>query len=103
MSDRLPLTPEQQRAYDRYITARNKVGIVRIKGSKRPWIPLKDYISTVDIAGMNHPLFELNEDWAEYNEAFMAWLAIEPEFRDQERLRMTRGDYGVQDSWEIKQ
>ena len=30
----------------------------------------------------------------------MAWWAVEPAFRDKERMRMSRGDYGVQDSWD---
>lgn len=30
----------------------------------------------------------------------MGWLAVEPPFREQERLRMSRGDYGNQDSWD---
>lgn len=96
----IDLTPEQQRAYARYITARDKVGLVKSKNRSKKWIPLSDVTSTVDIAGMNHPVFEVNDDWLEYKEAFMAWMAIEPKFRDQERLRMTRGDYGTQDSWD---
>lgn len=95
----IDLSPEQKRAYDRYIAARNKLGIgCRIKPKK--WIPLKDYLACVDIAGMNHPLFVQNDDWFEYKEAFLAWLAVEPPFREQERMRMSRGDYGTQDSWD---
>lgn len=95
----IELTPEQQKAYIRYITARDKVGL---GGRKKPrkWIPMRDYIACVDIAGMNHPLFVLNDDWLEYKEAFMAWLEVEPKFREIERMRMSRGDYGIQDSWE---
>jgi hypothetical protein len=32
----------------------------------------------------------------------MSWLAVEPKFREQERMRMSRGDYGTQDSWDEK-
>jgi hypothetical protein len=97
----IELTQEQQKAYDRYIAIRNKVGIVRVKGMKRSeWIPLKDYLLTVDVTGLNHPLFMVNDDWMEYKEAFLAWMAIEPEFRHEERMRMSRGDYGLEDSWE---
>jgi hypothetical protein len=45
-------------------------------------------------------LFEVNEEWLEYKDAFAAWLAVEPAFRHDERMRMSRGDYGIEDSWE---
>lgn len=97
------LTPEQQKAYDRYIAARNRVGLVRTKGlSKNKWVPMGDIMGVVDVLGFNHPFFEVNEPWLEYKESFKAWLAIEPEFREQERMRMSRGDYGTQDSWDEK-
>jgi hypothetical protein len=93
----IKFTHEQQRAYDRFIKARNK-----IFGGKGKWIPAKDYTETVDIVGMNHPLFVLNEDWAEFKQAFKEWLEVEPAFREKERMRSSRGDYGVVDSWEDK-
>lgn len=95
----IDLTPEQRAIYNRYIACRDKVGLVR---RNKKWIPLKDYSATVEIAGLNHPVFEVNDDWLEYKEAFMAWLAVEPAFREEERMRMSRGDYGAQDSWEEK-
>jgi hypothetical protein len=49
---------------------------------------------------MNHPLFELNEEWAEYKEASLAWWGVEPEFRKEERMSSIRGDYGIPDSWD---
>jgi hypothetical protein len=92
-------TEEQAKAYQRFILARDKVGLVRTKGyAKRKWIRCADY-DTVDIAGMNHPMFALNEDWQEYKEASLAWWAIEPEFRKNERMSAIRGDYGASDSW----
>jgi len=95
----IEFTPEQTRAYQRFIRARDKMGIVRTKGfAKRPWIRCADY-DTVEVAGLNHPLFELNEDWQEYKEASLAWWAIEPEFRKTERMSAIRGDYGTADSW----
>jgi len=96
----IELTVEQQRVYNRFIIARNKVGLVRIRGVK--WIPMSDVIRTVDMAGMNHPLFEMNDDWAEYKEASLAWWAVEPAFRYEERMRMSRGDYEKEDSWKEK-
>lgn len=97
----MQFTDEQRRAYDRYITARNKVGLVRTAGyAKRPWIRTADVVCTVDVAGLNHPLFEVNEDWLEYKEASMAWYKIEPESRKTNRMSAIRGDYGVSDSWE---
>lgn len=94
-------TDEQRRAYQRFITARNNVGIVRTAGyTKRPWVRTADVVQTVDVAGQNHPVFEQNDDWLEYKEASTAWWAIEPEFRRTERMSAIRGDYGVSDSWE---
>lgn len=94
-------TEEQLRAYQRFITARNKVGVVRVKGfTKNPWIRQADVTCTVDIAGINHPMFEQNDDWLEYKEASEAWWAVEPEFRKAERMSSIRGDYGHQDSWD---
>lgn len=91
------LTNEQQRAYNRYIKARDKMF-----KREHKWIPASDYLACVDVVGMNHPLFLVNHDYQEYKEAFLAWLAVEPEFREKERLRASRGDYGVADSWEEK-
>jgi hypothetical protein len=54
------------------------------------------------VEGLNHPLFIVNDAWLEYKEAFQAWLDIEPTFRDKERMRASRGDYGKPDSWEDK-
>ena len=93
----IKLTDEQQRAYNRFIQARN-----RIRNPKAKWIRSSDYTCTVDIAGMNHPLFELNEEYQEYREAFSEWLRVEPEFRKDERMSMIRGDYDTQDSWKDK-
>lgn len=94
-------TDEQKRAYKRFIEARNKVGLVRTKGfTKNPWIRFADVTCTVDIAGMNHPMFESNDEWLEYKEASAAWWAIEPEFRKAERMSSIRGDYGHSDNWE---
>ena len=93
------LTQEQTRAYQRFIRARDKMGLVRTEGfAKRKWIRCADY-DTVDIEGLNHPLFELNEDWQEYKEASSQWWAAEPEFRKKERMSAIRGDYGTADSW----
>jgi len=93
------MTEEQKKAYDRYITARNKMGIVK---RAKKWIRQADVLSTVDLAGFNHPFYEANPDWQEYKDAFSAWLAIEPPHRERDRMRMSRGDYGIQDSWEDK-
>jgi len=97
----IELNEEQQKAYARFIKARDRVGLSRTKPSKNySWVPLTDYSACVDVTGLNHPLFVLNEPWLEYKEAFAAWLAVEPRFREEERMRMSRGDYGTQDSWE---
>jgi hypothetical protein len=95
----IKFTEEQQRAYDRFIKARNKMGLVRTKDfTKNPHIPAREY-TTVDTMGLNHPLFERNDEWFEYLEASRLWRAVEPEFRKTERLSAIRGDYGASDSW----
>lgn len=97
----IELTDAQQRAYNRYINARNKVGLVRTQGfTKRQWVRFADVTCTVDIEGFNHPFFEFNEDWDEYKKAFEAWLAVEPESRKTERMSAIKGDYGTSDNWD---
>lgn len=96
----IQLTKEQQLAYDRFIKARDKVGLVRTKGyAKRPYIPQRQY-TTMDVEGLNHPLFERNDDWFEYLEASEQWWKLEPQFRKDERMSAIRGDYGTADSWD---
>lgn len=92
------LNEEQQRAYARFIKARDRVGLGPTKPKK--WIPQTDYEACVDVTGLNHPLFVQNDAWLDYQDAFRGWLAVEPRFREQERMRMSRGDYGTQDSWD---
>ena len=91
-----PLSTEQTKVYNRFIRARNK-----LRGT--PWVRQADVVCTVDIEGMNHPLFEPNDDFLEYKEASLAWWAVEPRYRDEERMRSSRGDYGSPDNWEEKQ
>ena len=86
----IDLTAQQKAAYKRFIKARDKIR------DSNQWIPIKDYICTVDMVGMNHPLFELNEPYIEYQETFREWLAVEPIFRKEEHMRMTRGDYNTE-------
>jgi hypothetical protein len=94
-------TEEQKKAYARYIKARDIAGLVRTAGyTKRPWVRTADVVCTVDVAGLNHPLFEANEDWLEYKEASLAWWKLEPESRKDSRMSAIRGDYGTSDSWE---
>jgi hypothetical protein len=100
----IDLTPEQQKAYDRFIRARNRVRIGSYgKRSKGTHIPLSDVLCTVEQTGLNHPLFMENDEWIEYKEASAAWWVVEPEFRKEERMSMIRGDYGDVDSWKDKQ
>ena len=97
-------TPDQARAYARFIRARNSVSLGQYrKHNKKPWQPTSDVVCSVEVAGLNHQLFEQNDDWLEYKEASLAWWAIEPEFRKTERMSMIRGDYGDSDSWREKQ
>ena len=100
----IDLTKEQQRAYDRFIRARNNVSLGQYrKYNTKPWQPTSDVVCSVDIAGLNHQLFEENVAWLEYKEASLAWWAVEPEFRKTERMSMIRGDYGDTDNWREKQ
>jgi hypothetical protein len=98
----MDLTKEQHDIYSRYIKARNQVGLVpKAKPKKQPWVRMAEVIQTVDIVGFNHPFYQVNELWLEYLEASLAWWKIEPTFRDQERYRSSRGDYGpVSDNWD---
>jgi hypothetical protein len=94
-------TEEQKKAYARFIRARNTVGLVRTEDfTKNKWVRFSNVSQTVDVAGLNHPMFEANEPWLEYLEASSAWWAIEPEFRKTERMSAIRGDYGISDNWD---
>ena len=94
---RIELNPEQTKAYNRFILARDK-----IRKSKK-WIRPSEISHAVDVQGLNHPLFVINDNYLEYQEAFMEWLRVEPQFREKQRMRASRGDYGVQDNWEEKE
>jgi hypothetical protein len=82
----ISLTAEQQKAYDRFIGARDRV-------RSGTWVRLAEVQSTVDLMGFNHQFYEENPEYQEYKEAFAAWLAVEPAFRHEERMRASRGDY----------
>lgn len=95
------LTQEQQIAYDRFIKARDRVGLVKTTSNKRSeWIRFADVVETVEVPNLNHPMFIENDEWLDYKEAFTRWIAVEPQYRKDERMRMSRGDYGTQDSWD---
>jgi hypothetical protein len=99
----IDLTKEQQRAYDRYIRARNNVSLGQYRKYNKGWQPTSDVVCSVDITGINHQLFEQNDAWLEYKAASAAWWAIEPEIRKEQRMSMIRGDYGDSDTWREKQ
>jgi hypothetical protein len=94
----MKLTEEQQKAYDRFIKARNKVGLYRT--GQKEYVPQRDYLDSVKPDGQLEPLFIVNEAWMEYKEASAAWWRIEPKIRHDERMRMSRGDYDSIDSWD---
>jgi len=96
------LSKEQQAAYQRYIKARNNVSLGQYRKYNKSWQPTSDVVCTVDVAGLNHPMFIENDEWLEYKEASLAWWAVEPDFRKAERMSMIRGDYGDADSWREK-
>ena len=99
----IDLTQEQQKAYDRFIRARNNVSLGQYRKYSKTWQPTSDVVCSVDITGLNHQLFEQNDAWLEYKEASQAWWAIEPEHRKTNRMSMIRGDYGDSDTWRDKQ
>jgi hypothetical protein len=95
------MTEEQIKAYKRFIRARDAVKLVKTKNNiGKSYVPHRDYIDSVHIIDLNHPLFVVNDLWAEYLEASSEWWAVEPRYRHDERLRATRGDYGDSDNWE---
>lgn len=99
----IELTKEQKRAQERYIRARNNVALGQYRMyNKNPWAPCSDVARTVDVEGYNHPMYEANEAWLEYKDAFEAWLAVEPIERKDERMSMIKGDYGDSDNWQEK-
>ena len=97
------LTQQQQRAYDRFIRARNNVSLGQYRKYNKEWQPTSDVVCSVDATGLNHQLFEQNDAWLEYKAASSEWWAIEPEFRKTERMSMIAGDYGDSDTWRDKQ
>ena len=98
MSKMIELTPEQTKAYNRFIMARDKV---HKRGKK--WVRASIVSHCVDVQGLNHPAYVVNDEYVEYVEAFKQWLAVEPRFRHEQRLRSSRGDYGVPaDNWDEK-
>lgn len=93
----IELNAEQTKAYNRFIAARD-----RVYKRNRRWVRASVISNTVDVAGLNHPLYVVNEEYVEYLEAFEAWLKVEPAFREQERMRSSHGHYGTPDNWEEK-
>ena len=97
----LDLTQEQLKAYRRFIKARDLVKLVKTKDNiQNPYIPHRDYLDSIQFENNNHPHFIQNDEWLEYKEASAEWWKIEPRFRHEERMRASRGDYGVEDSWD---
>ena len=101
----LQLTTEQQTAYNRFIKARDRIrNNNSFMSDNKDEVPAiifpNDVLNVVEVAGINHPMYEANEPYLEYQQAFQNWLAVEPRFRHDERMRMSRGDYGTQDSWD---
>jgi len=94
MTQKIELNPEQTKAYNKFIAARD-----RIRNSKT-WIRPSEILETVDVPGLNHPLYAPNTLYIEYIEAFLEWLRVEPHFREEERMRASKGNYGTQDNWE---
>ena len=90
----------QNEAYKRFIHARNSVSLGQYRRhNKDIWQPTTDISNTVCNPRANHPLYESNDAWLEYKAASSAWWAVEPEYRADERLRASRGDYGRSDNW----
>lgn len=100
----MQLTEEQKRAYERFIKARNAVGLGHYwRKHAKKWIACNDIEAVIDVTGQNHPVYVQNDAWEEYKQASTAWWALEPSFRKNERMSMIRGDYGEADNWKEKQ
>lgn len=100
MKMRTNFTPEQQTIYDKFIRARNLAGIVpEASTAKTDYMPHSEVLATVDVVGLNHPLFVPNDAYVAFLEAYSEWLAVEPEFRKSERMSAINGDYGDADDW----
>lgn len=99
----LVLTKEQQISYNYYIKMRDKVKLVITdKNFMSEHTPFSEVLACVDVTGINHCLFIQNDAWMEYLDARKDWLGVEPEFRNVERLRASRGDYGREDDWDAE-
>jgi hypothetical protein len=68
----IELTPEQTKAYNKFIALRN-----RIRHGKE-WVKPSEILETVDVPGLNHPMYAPNSLYIEYQDAFKAWLAVSP-------------------------
>ena len=95
----IEFTEEQQKAWRRYMAAWDNVGLGN-KRRKGAWIPQSDVLGSVKADGMHHPLFIPNEAWSEFKAASEHWKQVQPRHMHDERLRMTQGDYGTEDSWD---
>jgi hypothetical protein len=99
----IELSAEQKRAYERFIKARNAVGLGHYwRAHAKKWVVCSDVEAVLEVTGQNHPVYVQNDLWQEYKEASLAWWAVEPQFRKEERMSMIRGDYGDADSWAEK-
>ena len=95
------LTDEQMRAYSKFVRAAEKVKLIKTKRNFTwPYVPQRDYLDCLRPDGTHHPVFVENEAWSEYKLASEEWWRLEPEWRKDERLRASRGDYGDEDSWD---
>ena len=72
MTQMIELTPEQTKAYNRFIAARD-----RIRNSN-VWIRPSEIAETVDVPGLNHPMYAPNPLYIEYQDAFKAWIVLSP-------------------------
>jgi len=96
----IELTQEQQKAYKEYIKHRDKVKVVLTnKNFMNEYVPFSEVLATIDVLGLNHPMYIQNDAWIDYLEAREGWLLVEPKERSQGRLRMSKGDYSDPDDW----
>jgi hypothetical protein len=72
MTQMIELTPEQTKAYNKFIALRD-----RIRNSK-VWIRPSEIAETVDVPGLNHPMYAPNPVYIEYQDAFKEWLRVSP-------------------------
>lgn len=85
-----------EEVYDAYLLLKK----ARASWKKANGIP-SEVLGSVKDDGMLTPLFIPNEPYMHYKSMQESWVKYEPTYIKDGRARMSRGDFGEEDSWEI--